>query len=140
MFWLLDKDILDNYEFIMEFLNYEKINIDNNIIYIFNNKNINNNISNTDEITIICNIKIKENIILYSYNDKKICFSFIKEEYYNEPHIKYYYKKETIDKMPYLLSEKYDFNNDITFIIKINNNNLLIKDSLGRLYNIKNFI
>lgn len=133
MFWFLTNNIEDNYEFIMEFLNYEKINVDNNIVYIFNNSD---NKNNNDNLVIDCNIKIKENIILYSYNDKKICFSFKKEDYFGESKIKYYYKKETLEKMPNLLSEKYDFDGNITFNITILNKSLSVNDSIGRFYNI----
>jgi hypothetical protein len=121
MFWLIDNNILDNYVFIMNFLDYDTYNIENNILYIFNNT-----IHTRYNISIICNIKIKDNIILYEFDDKKICFSFVKEEIFNDPKIKYYYKKENIEKMPYLLSNKYDFNENITFNIDNSNEKILI--------------
>ena len=116
MFWLIDNNILDNYEFVMIFLDYNKINIDNNIVYVFNNVDNNNDY----DVSIVCNIKIKGNIILYEFDDKQICFSFRTEEYFNDSKIKYYYKKENIEKMPYLLEKLYDFNEKITINIKKN--------------------
>ena len=134
MFWLLDNNILDKYEFIMNFLDYDKIDIDNNIVYIFNNSNNHYNF----DISIICNIKIKGNIILYEFDDKQICFSFKIEEYFNDSKIKYYYKKENIEKMPYLLENLYDFNEKITINIKKKNDNLLlVSDIINN--NIRNY-
>ena len=133
MFWLIDNNILDKYEFFMNFLDYDKINIDNNIVYIFNNSN-----NNDFDISIICNIKIKGNIILYEFDNKQICFSFKTEEYFNDSKIKYYYKKENIEKMPYLLNKLYDFNEKITINIKKKNDNLLfVSDIINN--NIRNY-
>ena len=138
MFWLINNVIVNNYEFIMEFLNYEKINIDNNIIYIFNDDIDKDNIKY--DYVINCNIKIKENIILYTFNNIELCFSFKLDEYFNESKIKYYYKKENIERMPRLLLTQYDTNEDIIFNIKkINESSLLIyeiSNNYKRNYNI----
>lgn len=121
MFWLIDNNIKDNYEFLMNFMDFETLDIDNNIIYVFNNiEKTNHNLS------IICHITVKENIILYEFDGKQICFSFKTEEYLNESKIKYYYKKEKIEKMPRLLDNQYDFNDIITFNIDTTNEKMLI--------------
>ena len=117
----------------MNFLDYDKINIDNNIVYIFDNK-----IINDYDISIICNIKISGNIILYEFDNKKICFSFKIEEYFNEPKIKYYYKKENIEKMPYMVEKLYDFNEQITINIKKKDENVLIINDITN-NNIRNY-
>ena len=135
MFWLLHKNILEKYEITMNFMDFDKLNIDNNIIYIFNNTiKVNHNLS------ITCNIKIKENIILYEFNNTQLCFSFQTQEYLNEPKIKYYYKKENIEKMPLLLKEQYDFNDIVVFNIDTTNEkNIIINELISgnyRNYNI----
>jgi hypothetical protein len=135
MFWLIHNNVSDEYEITMNFLDFTKLNIDNNNIYIFNNTIQVNHI-----ISITCNIKIKENIILYEFNGKQLCFSFQTQEYLNEPKIKYYYKKENIEKMPVLLQEQYDFNDIVVFNIdNSNDKNLIINELINgnyRNYNI----
>lgn len=113
MFWLYNNN--NEYNFYQLFYNYDKTDIDDNIIYKLD-VNTELNIDDLKYIEINYEIKIKDNFIMYRNidNDDKITFEMNIKFYnendniYNIPIIYNKYKKILDTNFPYLTYDMYD--------------------------------
>lgn len=161
MFWLLEKDIRESYNFIQIFeLNEFSIDsdtiytLDSNVFPIISGINYSNIIKEKNILPFVITycIKIIGNNISYTDLSDNKTISFIKEEKFinpsnnkfNKPIFDINYKLVQKDKMPELKSTSYDFYYpNIKFeLFQINLNLILVKEYnlLNETNSVKNYI
>lgn len=128
MFWLFEKNIEKNNKFKIKFLDFEKVNLETDEIYVFKNSNklldFNHNIN--------CKIIIKENLIKYKNEKIDYCFRIVDEFFDEDGFYCYEYEKINNECFPNILKNQYDFFDFVNFkIVEKNNNHLLIKEEIN---------
>lgn len=103
-----NKNVSNNFNFKQFFSTFNKFNINNNLIYNFNNDNLNFN--NVESQKIKCNIYIKDNLIQYETNDVINTFYFSNQINENiNFNIFWNYIKTNNEKLPPMTNNNYDF-------------------------------
>ena len=131
MFWLLEHK-LNDFNFIMKFVNFECHKLEDNDPDVYEFKNINSIVNYTHNIN--CEVTMIENLIRYKTNNFTYYFKINKEELNNNS-ITYNYTQINESEFPYVKLKDYDFIEKVNFKIVVNKNgDLLIKEEINGEY------
>jgi hypothetical protein len=137
MFWFINNNNINDFEFYQIFANYNKYAC-NSTCYDLNEKLKNNiDLSKYNKIIINCDIFLKGSIIQYVNNDNQNNFTFLFQEEFiketenqiNLPMLYYKYKQTDKYKLPQLSKNNYDFYYEkIQFnIYQVSNDTLIVE-------------